>query len=332
MRRVLPFVCALLLGACDFAGHVQSPLNAAGQGADDVLGLWRFMLVTFSIVYVAVMGLGAWAILRRRQGEAVPRPANQVLWIGVGGLAVPGVILTVLLVLTLSAMAAEARWESREADLTISVVAHKWWWQVDYEHREPQQRVRTANEIHIPVGRDVRVKLHSRDIIHSFWVPALAPKIDMIPGRYRELMLRADAPGVFRGQCAEFCGMQHANMAFLVVAQEPEEFERWYARQLQPARAPQTELELRGMQVFMEKPCAVCHAVRGTLALATAGPDLTHFGSRRTLAAGALPNTRGNLGGWITHPQSIKPGSHMPDIDLGAGELLALLAYLESLQ
>lgn len=330
-RLVILGLAAALTAACAADGHVQSPLNAAGDRAAGILTLWRVMLVTFTVVYSAVLGLVGWSMLRRRESQE-PRHAEPKLWIGVGGLLVPGIVLTVLLVLTLRTMSVEAAQEARSADLTIRVAGLRWWWDVEYEHADAQSRLRTANEIHIPVGRDVRILLESRDIIHSFWVPALDGKIDMIPGRVNELRLRAERPGIFRGQCAEFCGMQHANMAFLVIAQDPDEFDAWYRQQLEPASIPASAQVQRGLEVFLQKPCAVCHAVRGTYALATVGPDLTHFASRRTLAAGARPNNRGNLGGWISNPQAIKPGSHMPNMDLTAEELQSLLAFLEQLR
>ena len=190
----------------------------------------------------------------------------------------------------------------------------------------------TANELHIPVGRPVVVKLQSPDVIHSLWVPNLAGKKDLIPGRTTALRLRADQPGIYRGQCAEFCGFQHAKMALLVIAEHPEEYERWAQSQRESARMPESDLAKRGQRVFLTAPCVMCHAIQGTPANGKTGPDLTHVASRRTLAAATVPNTRGYLAGWIVDPQHIKPGTNMPAITLAPDDLQALLAYLESLR
>jgi cytochrome c oxidase subunit II len=332
-RRAAPLLLglALLLAGCGQDWHFQSPLHAGGAGARDALQLWRWLLGILTVVWIVVMALFAWVLVRGWR-DTVARPVNALLWLGVGGALVPLGVLTFILLLTLNTLSAEAARESGDPDLSVRVTALRWWWKVEYEHPEPQQRVTTANEIHIPVGRSVRLMLDSHDVIHSFWIPGLEMKKDMFPGRDNELWLVADSAGVYRGQCAEFCGIQHANMAFIVVAQEPAEFDAWYASQLEEAKPPETALAQQGERVFLQGACAMCHAVKGTQALATVGPDLTHLASRRTLAAGTLVNNRGNLGGWIMNPQSIKPGSHMPNMDLEAGELLALLAYLEQLR
>ncbi|MBA2671043.1 MAG: c-type cytochrome, partial [Gemmatimonadetes bacterium] len=192
--------------------------------------------------------------------------------------------------------------------------------------------IRSANEIHIPVGRRIQVFLESRDVIHSFWVPNLQAKIDMVPGQRNVTWLQADRPGVYRGQCAEFCGMQHAHMAFILVAHPEEEWEAWLAREREPAPVPVDSVLRYGRQVMETTACALCHNIRGTRARGTTGPDLTHIGSRRTLAAGMLANNRGNLSGWIANPQVLKRGSLMPRVDLGPHELHALVLYLESLR
>ena len=212
------------------------------------------------------------------------------------------------------------------------MTGYQWWWDVRYEDSLPIRRLRTANEIHIPVGRPVRLLLESGDVNHSFWVPRLQGKLDLIPGQTNTLWLQADEPGVYQGQCAEYCGEQHAHMGLLVVAQPPDEFARWYEGQLAGAAEPTDSLRRRGQEVFTGSGCALCHAVRGTGAMAAVGPDLTHLASRRTLGAGMVPNTRGYLGGWIVNPQAIKPGNRMPAMPLSGPELQALLAYLEGLQ
>jgi cytochrome c oxidase subunit II len=216
--------------------------------------------------------------------------------------------------------------------VVIQVTAHQWWWEIVYDDNEPSRVFRTANEIHVPVGRPVVLKLKSDDVIHSFWVPNLHGKKDLVPGHEWTLTFRADEPGVYRGQCAEFCGHQHAKMAFFVVAQEPAEYEKWAEAQRQPAKEPSNDAQKRGQEVFLSSPCIMCHTIEGTLAQARMAPDLTHLASRSTIAAGALPNTRGNLGGWVLDPHSSKPGVAMPPTALSAADLQALLAYLESLQ
>jgi cytochrome c oxidase subunit 2 len=190
----------------------------------------------------------------------------------------------------------------------------------------------TANEIHVPVGTQVRITLESTDVIHSFWVPALAGKVDMIPGHVNHLTIRADDPGTYRGQCAELCGIQHANMAFLVIAQPMGAYRAWLADQSEPARAPSGRLATTGRRTFTTQACAGCHTIRGTSAHGSAGPDLTHLASRRSLAAATLPNDASHLQGWITDPQHAKPGSLMPDVPITPAQANALVAYLRELK
>jgi cytochrome c oxidase subunit 2 len=196
----------------------------------------------------------------------------------------------------------------------------------------PSSSFSTANEIHIPVGQPVELTLRSVDVIHSFWVPNLHGKKDLIPGQVNTLVLQADRPGIFRGQCAEFCGLQHANMALYVVAEPPDEFARWQERQRRPAPEPATDAARRGRDVFMASSCVLCHKIGGTMAGGVAGPDLTHVASRLSLAAGTLPNTRGHRAGWIVDPQMHKPGNNMPPNLLSPGDLQALLSYLDTLR
>jgi cytochrome c oxidase subunit II len=216
--------------------------------------------------------------------------------------------------------------------LRIDVVGHQWWWEVKYDDPDPQNIVNTANEIHVPVGRPVLLKMRSTDVIHSFWAPNLAGKKDLIPGHETTTWFRADSAGVYRGQCAEFCGHQHAKMAFYIVAEPRLEFEKWLGQQREPAKTPTDSLTQTGERVFLSGPCAMCHAIAGTGAGGTVGPDLTHLASRRTIAAGTLPLTTGNLAGWILDPQSIKPGAKMPPNQIDPQSLQALLAYLGTLK
>jgi cytochrome c oxidase subunit 2 len=216
--------------------------------------------------------------------------------------------------------------------VTIAVTGHQWWWEIEYEDANPSRRVITANEIHIPVGRPIALKVSSHDVIHSFWAPNLQGKRDLIPGYMTAIWMQADREGVFRGQCAEFCGRQHAHMAFEVVAEPESRFDRWLDDQRQEARVPASPQEERGREAFMSARCPGCHSIRGTDARGLVGPDLTHIGSRVSLGAGILPNARGHLAGWISNPQAIKPGNVMPPNPLSADDLMALLAYLESLK
>jgi cytochrome c oxidase subunit 2 len=328
---------ALLLAGCSLTAcsgdvQVQSILHPAGEGARSIATLWWALFGMGMTVYVVVLSLATWGLLRQRRREVEPREDRAGLWLGIGGVVVPTIILSTVLVLTLGTLARDAAAERSADALVVKVVGKQWWWEIDYQHETPSRRLRTANELHVPVGTTVKLELESRDVIHSFWVPELQAKRDLVPGRKHEFWLRADRPGTYRGQCAEYCGIQHANMALVVVAHEPAEFAAWYEAQLRPAADPTDALALEGQRVFLEKPCAMCHAVRGTYALAEVGPDLTHLASRRLLAAGAVKNSRGDLGGWISNPQRIKPGSHMPNVNLSSRELRALLTYLETLR
>lgn len=217
------------------------------------------------------------------------------------------------------------------APMTIDIVAHQWWWEVRYESTTPSEGFVTANEIHIPTGVRVYFRLTSTDVIHSFWVPQLSGKTDVIPGYENIMWLEADRPGSYRGQCGEYCGPQHAHMALAVIAQPPAEFAAWRAHQLLPAPPPDSPLLAQGQQDFMVH-CAVCHTVRGTTAGGVLGPDLTHLMSRHSIAADTLPNTPGYLSGWIADPQHVKPGNLMPAVDLSGSQLADIRSYLESLE
>ena len=214
--------------------------------------------------------------------------------------------------------------------LTLQVTAAQWWWSVRYQSGEPDRVFTTANEIHIPVGRPVRIELTSQDVIHSFWIPQLAGKMDVIPGQTNVAWLQADQPGAYRGQCGEYCGAQHAHMAMYVIADAPQEYALWVRDQLRAAATPASEAARFGAQAFAAH-CAACHAVRGTDAGGILGPDLTHLMSRQTIAAGLLPNTPGNLAAWIADSQALKPGSRMPALALSGRDLSATRTYLQTL-
>jgi cytochrome c oxidase subunit 2 len=235
--------------------------------------------------------------------------------------------LLIIFGFTLRTMAALAATDTSD-EVIVEIVGHQWWWEVNY----PLQGVTTANEIHIPVGYPIELKVTSADVIHSFWVPELHGKIDLIPGQTNSFWLQADEPGVYYGECAEFCGLQHAKMALVVVAQPEEAFVTWLEQQQQPATQVMDSTLVEGQQIFLGSACSQCHTINGTTATGDLGPDLTHLASRLTLAAGTLKNNQGNLAGWIINPQHLKPGNKMPPTNLTGPELQALLAYLESLE
>jgi cytochrome c oxidase subunit 2 len=311
--------------------RIQSALDAAGVQAARIEGLWWLMFWVCAAVFVAVVAAVALAV-RRGRSEGPARPSERALLFGVAGAT--GVTIVILFgLLFASARVGRAVGTLPGTEpLIVQVTGQQWWWSVEYTHDQPSLRVTTANELHLPVGRPVVVNLRSLDVIHSFWVPNLHGKMDLVPGRRNTTWLRADTPGVYRGQCAEYCGLQHAHMALVVVAEPAEAFERWLAAQRAPAPQPATAQAARGREVVERGPCALCHTVRGTTAGGRAGPDLTHVASRSTIAAGTLPNTRGYLAAWIADPQHLKPGNRMPATGLPADDLQAVVAYLETLR
>jgi cytochrome c oxidase subunit 2 len=221
---------------------------------------------------------------------------------------------------------------AEQPQINLTVTAHQWWWEVEYEDDNASHRFKTANEIHLPVNTQVRVTLMADDVIHSFWVPNLHGKVDLIPGRTNEIRLQPIRVGRYRGECAEFCGTQHAHMAFDVVVQTVEDYAAWRTQQLAEARAPTDATAAQGQAVFLSGACGSCHNISGTDAMGTNGPDLSHLASRLTLAAGSLPNNNDNMQRWLQDPQSIKSGNHMPTVSLAAADRDALVAYLGSLQ
>lgn len=322
-------LAALFLAGC--AGEAPSALDPRGVAAAEIATLWWISFGLGTAVFLVVTGLLLYIVFVRARGADIPdkdaHPADGRLWIWVGGIIVPLIILVIFLFFNLRSLNALAS-PATPTTVTIEVVGRQWWWEVRY----PDEGITTANEIHIPVGQPVQIRLTSADVIHSFWVPQLHGKIDMNPGQLNSMWLQADEPGVYRGICAEFCGVQHARMQFLVVARPAEDFEAWLERERQPAPAAVDENVRRGQQIFLGSACVYCHTVRGTNATGNLGPDLTHLASRRTIGAGMLENNRGNLAGWIVDPQHIKPGNLMPPTNLHGSELQALLDYLETLQ
>jgi cytochrome c oxidase subunit 2 len=316
----------------------QSALDPAGPQALHIERLILLFTGVAAFVLLAVTVVLLVAVFRRRPRPDLDpdlRPAEpRERRLGRAVSAATTLTVMLLLVLLTASYATDRRLLDLKGkeQLTVQVVGHQWWWEIRYAHGEPARRVITANELRIPVGVPVRVELTSPDVIHSFWVPNLHGKQDLIPGYSNAIALEADRPGVYRGQCAEFCGLQHALMAFLVVAEQKEAFDAWYERQLAPAAEPAAGLARRGREVFLRSACVACHRIRGTRASATYGPDLTHLKSRQYLAAGTVPDTRGHLAAWIADPQGIKPGSRMPITALPPADFQALLAYMETLE
>lgn len=321
----------------------QSAVSPAGPQAGRIDGLLRVMLYLLSAIYIVVMIVVAVAAFRRRGRSEVPATGNNVIaeehdrerrfsrTVTISVVTTAAILLGLLVSSFLVGRAIHSNPDPSNV-LIIEVNARQWWWDVRYANPVPSQIVVTANEIHIPVGRPIMFRLNSSDVIHSFWVPNLHGKTDMIPGRTLETWLQADHAGVYRGQCAEFCGHQHAHMAFVIVAEPIEQFQAWYQAQLRSAPAPATESQINGQKVFMSKPCVMCHRIQGTDAGGRLGPDLTHVASRQTIAAGTLQNTRDHLTKWITNSQDIKPGNRMPPIPVDSNELNALLDYVQSLK
>jgi cytochrome c oxidase subunit 2 len=312
-------------------------LHSAG-GAADVIRPLTWTTLVISIVVVVVIAAILWIAVSRAQARGGAEATRSIPvqegrrgthWISTG-VAISAIPLLVTLVWTMVALAKVSGGGPANA-IVLDVTPRQWWWDVRYVSSDPSQSFSTANEIHIPVGMPVKVRLHGADVIHSFWVPKLSGKADAIPGRTNVTWLQASAPGRYRGQCTEFCGFQHAHMAFDVVAESPEQFAAWRMQQLQPAPEPTTPEQTRG-RAFVEYRCGLCHRVRGTTAAAVTAPDLTHVMTRAQIASGTLPTSPANLATWIRNPQAFKPGSLMPNQNMTGPELADTLAYLELLQ
>lgn len=332
----LPAV-ALVAGAC--AGF-QSALDPKGPKAEAIYHLSWFLFVVVTGIYLLVIS-ALFFILRRAStrriamdndspGDEAELDRGMTRWVA-SAVAVTTVVLIAFVFVDVST-ARSITGVGGAAPLRVDVVGHQWWWEVKYPDPEPQNDVRTANEIHVPVGRAVLIKMTSGDVIHSFWAPNLDGKKDLIPGHETITWFRADSAGVYRGQCAEFCGHEHAKMAFFIVAEPRMQFERWLAAQRNEATKPADSLQLAGERVFLSGTCAMCHTISGTGAGSNNGPDLTHLASRRTIAAGTLPNNAESLASWILAPQGVKPGAKMPPTYLDPPALQALLAYLQNLK
>lgn len=319
---------------------VQSAANIAGRDAAITGNLFTLFLWITGFMLLLVVGFLLAAAMRRHRAAADTRPGPaegplRVTLIAWSGLIVAGLLLLVTASYLTDRALAKASPDptaARVEPLRIKVTAQQWWWEIEYADPYPPHRIRTANELVLPVDAPAQVRLESIDVIHSFWVPNLAGKQDLIPGRVNVIRLFPRRVGHYRGQCAEFCGTQHAHMAFDVTVLSRDDFEAWRKRQLRPAAPPSTSLAKAGHDIFMSRQCAMCHAIAGTPAQGQVAPDLTHFASRRTIAAGTAPNNRGYRMAWLADPQKMKPGSNMPYIGLEPTELDALDAYLETLK
>lgn len=310
-------------------GGNQSALNPQGPIAGGIADLSWYLIIVLSVAWAITMLMLIYALIQGRRAHRPNEALSRNVIIG-WGVVVPLIVLATVLVYSVGVGNAMSVTPFKDA-LTIQVTGKQWWWQVRYM-KGADVIAETANEIHIPARTPVKFKLGSTDVIHSFWVPNLTGKMDLIPGRTNEIWLRADSTGVWRGQCAEFCGVQHAHMGVEVIAEDSGKFSEWLQWQKQTAIEPATDIARQGQHVFLTGPCVMCHKIRGTIAGASSGPDLTHIAGRRTLAAATIPNTRGHLGGWILNAQGIKPGSNMPRLNLDANQLEALLTYLETLR
>lgn len=321
-----------LLGGCS---GVQSALDPQGPQAAHLARLFWIFTGVCTAVWLAVMLMLLVGLVRRTPARTDPlrldaRSERRSLMVVAG--AVVGTLLTVVALTALSYLSQRQLFARERPAVTIKVTGQQWWWDVRYESDAPDKIVTTANEIYVPVGAPVSVKLAATDVIHSFWVPSLFGKQDLIPGQDNEIQFTASRPGVYRGQCAEFCGWQHAHMGLLVVALPANEFQAWLAAQAAPAAEPDDAERKRGAELFAAKACIMCHTIRGTSAGSRVGPDLTHFGSRKTIASATLPMSRGNIAAWIVDPQGIKPGVNMPNVSIASNELDPLVSYLAGLR
>lgn len=316
---------AILLAGCQ---GLQSALDPAGAAAREINVLWWAMFAGAVLIFALVLVALLYGLYGR---SSRPRVTPMQLIVG-GGIVLPIVTLTVLVPFNVR-VASGVTEPAGEDALTIRVHGRQWWWDIEYDDGLSGDSFRTANEIWLPLDRPVELILTSGDVIHSLWFPRLAGKLDLIPGRTNRLMVEADTAGVFRGQCAEFCGLGHAKMALYAVAVPPERYAQWAGKQRSPARPPQQPAARQGSALFRANGCPLCHTVRGQGAWGRVGPDLTHVGSRMTIGAGLLDTSRENLALWIAHNSAIKEGNRMPDYaDLSRETREAIAAYLESLE
>jgi cytochrome c oxidase subunit II len=332
LRSALAVAAACVLTSCT---GWQSSFNAQAAQSAEIKRILLIFIAVSGVVWVGVMLVLLFGLVRRKLPRELPLDLQAPFERRAGTVIVIAGIATTIAVLALSVVSYGAQrtvFANDPSAVTIKITGHQWWWEVEYQADSPHLSFRAANEIRVPLGQPVTVQLESADVIHSFWVPSLTGKMDLITGQQNTLQFTAKTPGVYRGQCAEFCGAQHAHMAFTVKVLPPDEYARWRDHENQSAPSPADPLSIRGEQLFRGRGCALCHTIRGTLAGGQLGPDLTHVASRETIAAGTLPKNPGNLAAWIADPQHIKPGNLMPKMSLHSDELIAILHYLEQLQ
>jgi cytochrome c oxidase subunit 2 len=317
---------------CHFILHPGAP-----QASHIEWLYWLLFWVLFAVFVLMILGF-ARAAAKNRTIASVPLPVleykegdRRSMW--AVGTALGITVITLFVILVLSVVTGErVEGLTSKNPVTIQINGHQWWWEITYPNSQADQTVTTANEIHVPVGRPIVVLTNSADVIHSFWVPSITGKRDLLPGYSSAFWFQIDTPGTYHGQCAEFCGLQHAHMGFSIIAETVEQFQQWEAAQLKPAGDPPNAEAARGREVFVTHACLMCHTIRGTEAGSRVGPDLTHVASRNMIAAETLPNTAGALAGWIVDPQRIKPGTHMAPNALAPDDLQAVVAYMQSLQ
>jgi cytochrome c oxidase subunit 2 len=327
---LLPFAVA----SCN---HPYASVFSPGGPAARAIGrLGEAVLFICCIVALVVLILLTWGALRRK-GSLAEHESPDVVggqrWLLIGGFLAPAIILGSFLFATLRTVNRFPLHDDNQYRTDIRIVGRQWWWEVQYEGDRGSTRIVSANEVHIPTRWPVEIALESRDVIHSFWVPALHGKVDLIPGHPNRIQVEADVPGRYEGECAEFCGAEHTLMKFTVIAQPLEEYERWLAHEAEPALPPPDPEAAVGQALFEARACSLCHRVRGSAALATYGPDLTHLATRQSIAANSYPNSRAYLEAWVTHAQSLKPDAQMPNLSEFSGtELQAISHYLGGLK
>lgn len=308
-------------------GLGASALDAKGDRAETIAWLFWALLAISVVVFIVMVGAFLIGAARRTSRDTRNDKSDGTRVISIFGIIIPGAIVLAVFGVTLWVLA-DMSTSADAADTTIEVVGHQWWWEVKYSDHD----FTTANEIHIPVGKTVNIQLTSQDVIHSFWIPQLADKLDMLPGHTNVLPLKANEAGTYYGQCAEYCGAQHANMAIRVIAESEDDYASWISSQQQVAAQPESGEIERGQQVYFNAACMYCHTIAGTSSSGKIGPDLTHLASRDYIGAGVLENNPGNLRGWILNNQTIKPNNQMPNFYLSPEDMDALIAYLESLE
>lgn len=337
IAKITVFAGAVALAACRGS---QNALDSAGVQSGRIESLWWLFFWITAAIYVIVMAVLAAAILRRRKAdektapETQPEPVSEQWTSNIvkGAVGVSVIILFTLMILSFRTGRAINTLSSERSPIEIQITGNQWWWDVEYRDPIPSMNIRTANELHLPVGRPVKLTLQSLDVIHSFWLPNMHGKMDLIPGYKSTFFFRPDEIGTFFGQCAEFCGYQHAKMRLVLFVESQEDYEKWAAAQRAVPPPPTDQTQQRGQQLFLRSVCTQCHAVAGTTASARVGPDLTHVASRHFIAAASMYNTHDHLKIWITDPQKIKPGVRMPMNTYTEEDLNALVAYIENLK